>query len=94
MKNKIIVAVALLLLVVLFTLQNTEVVAVSILLWTLPISKALLMFILLGIGVLTGFFPGQLLPNPERGRAGVPPHNVPLKTLFRRSSSWQNISTI
>jgi uncharacterized integral membrane protein len=73
MKNKIIVAVAMLLLVVLFTLQNTEVVAVSILLWTLPISKALLMFILLAIGVLTGFFLGSYSRTRKRDGQGYPP---------------------
>jgi uncharacterized integral membrane protein len=73
MKNKIISSVALLLIVVLFTLQNTEVINIRVLFWTLPVSKALLMFILLGLGVLTGFFLGSYSRKRDGAREEYPP---------------------
>ncbi|MDB2414224.1 LapA family protein [Rickettsiales bacterium] len=55
MKFKIITGITLLLLVVIFTLQNAMVVDVRFFLWTLSISRALLIFIVLSIGILMGW---------------------------------------
>jgi uncharacterized integral membrane protein len=44
----------LLILVVLFTLQNTETVPISFLFWEFRISRALMIFMIFVIGVLVG----------------------------------------
>ncbi|MFP4072362.1 MAG: LapA family protein [Desulfovibrionales bacterium] len=59
MKHKIVIAIVLLIIVVIFTLLNTEPVDITFFFWRFEISKALLMFILLGIGTLIGFFLGS-----------------------------------
>jgi len=46
----------LLVLVVLFTLQNTETVPISFLFWEFRISRALMIFMVFVIGVLVGLF--------------------------------------
>ena len=43
-------------LVVLFIIQSVAVVEIQVLFWTLTISKALLMFLILVIGFLMGWF--------------------------------------
>ena len=47
--------IALLLLTVIFTLQNSEIVTINFLFWKLSISRALMIFILLIIGILIGW---------------------------------------
>ena len=47
-------------LVVLFTLQNTQVVEVRLVFWTLSMSRVLLIFLLLAIGVLLGWIAHSL----------------------------------
>ncbi|MFW6324676.1 MAG: lipopolysaccharide assembly protein LapA domain-containing protein [Desulfovibrionales bacterium] len=59
MNKKLVALVVLLILVVLFTLQNTEAVSVQFFFWSASVSKALLIFILFGLGVLLGFFLGN-----------------------------------
>ena len=46
----------LLVLVVLFTLQNTETVPISFLFWEFTLSRALMIFMVFVIGVLVGIF--------------------------------------
>ena len=58
MKFKISASFILLLLVVIFTLQNTEVVTIKFLIWEFALSRALMFFLLLGIGILIGSFIG------------------------------------
>jgi uncharacterized integral membrane protein len=41
--------------VVLFTLQNTQVVDVRLLFWTLSMSRVLLIFLLLAVGAILGW---------------------------------------
>lgn len=66
MKIKIVLVMTLMLFVVLFTLQNTEVVNIKFFLWNYSLSRALLIFLLLAIGVLIGFFLGSLRkPEPD-----------------------------
>ncbi len=55
MRNHIIIGIALLLMVVIFTLQNATVIDVRLFFWTLSISRALLIFIVLSVGVLIGW---------------------------------------
>ena len=54
-KFKLTLSLLLIGLVMLFTLQNTAVVQVHFLLWTLPISQVLLIFGLLVVGMLLGW---------------------------------------
>jgi uncharacterized integral membrane protein len=59
---KIIIAVILLVIVVLFVLQNTEVVEAQLLVWTVSMSRALM---LLGT-FLIGIIAGLLMRRPRR----------------------------
>ena len=51
---KIYAGLGLLILVVLFTLQNTETVPISFLFWELRVSRALMILMIFVIGVLVG----------------------------------------
>jgi len=53
---KMYAGLGLLILVVLFTLQNTETVPISFLFWEFHISRALMIFMVFVIGVLVGLF--------------------------------------
>jgi uncharacterized integral membrane protein len=55
-RAKLIAAVIVLLMVIVFTLQNAEVVSVRLLFWTLTVSRALLLFVVFGLGILAGWF--------------------------------------
>lgn len=57
---KIYTGLGLLILVALFTLQNTETVPISFLFWEFRISRALMIFIVFAIGVLVGIFSNYL----------------------------------
>lgn len=56
MKPRLIVTTALLLLVTLFALQNSEVVEVEFLIWGISVPRAVLIFLVLIIGFVTGWF--------------------------------------
>ncbi|NIQ01988.1 MAG: DUF1049 domain-containing protein [Nitrospinaceae bacterium] len=53
---KVYASMGLVILVVLFTLQNTERVSISFLFWEFQISRALMIFAIFIIGILTGFY--------------------------------------
>ena len=55
MNIKMYVTLILLLLIVIFTVQNAAVVTVNFLFWKLDISRALLIFFVLAIGVIIGW---------------------------------------
>ena len=54
-KFKMFLGITLLLLVVLFTIQNVAVVEIQFLLWGFAISRSLLIFVVLSIGILIGW---------------------------------------
>ena len=54
-KIRMLSGLSLLLLVALFTLQNIEVVTITFLLWQFSLSRALLIFLVLVIGVVVGW---------------------------------------
>lgn len=61
MKIKLTFIIVLILLVVIFIIQNASVVDIKVFFWTISISRILLMFILLLIGIIIGFlFKGYL----------------------------------
>ena len=55
MEKKLGLVMALLLGVVVFTLQNTEMTSIHFLFWQFSLSRALMLFLVFGIGVLLGF---------------------------------------
>ena len=57
---KVYAGLGLLILVVLFTLQNTETTPISFLFWEFRISKALMIFMVFVVGVLVGIFSSYL----------------------------------
>ncbi|MBU0965477.1 MAG: LapA family protein [Proteobacteria bacterium] len=63
MKTKLGLAMALLLGVIIFTLQNTEMISIRFLFWQFSLSRALMLFLVLGIGILLGFLLGSYRRN-------------------------------
>jgi uncharacterized integral membrane protein len=55
MKVRLIVATALAVLLITFTLQNAEVVELRFLVWTLSLSRALLIFFVIVMGIVLGW---------------------------------------
>lgn len=66
MKYKVYGALAVLLLVVLFAIQNSAVVKVRLLFWSVSSSLALLIVVLLGLGLLAGWLLGSLARRPSK----------------------------
>jgi len=62
-----IILICLIGLVLIFVLQNTQVVEVRFLFWTLSMSRALMLFGTLTIGLIGGW----LLSFPKRGKADI-----------------------
>lgn len=60
MNFKMPLAIILLLLVVIFTLQNTEQVNISFLFWHITLSRALMIFSVLATGLLVGWILGTI----------------------------------
>jgi len=72
MKKRLGLAMALLLTVVIFTLQNTDMITIHFLFWQFSLSRALMLFLVLGIGVLLGFLLGTYRGNRPAGDDGFP----------------------
>jgi len=66
MKSRLTLVMILLLIVVTFTLQNTELVNIQFLLWNFEISRALLIFLVFTVGVLLGLFTASLQRHREK----------------------------
>jgi len=60
MNYKMPLVIILLLLVVIFTLQNTEQVNISVLFWQVTLSRALMIFLVLATGLLAGWILGTV----------------------------------
>jgi len=79
MRAKITLSTAILFCVVIFTLQNTEVVSIRFLFWDFSLSRALLFFIVLAVGFLSGFFfgsfrkEGRQPDSADSASPGLPP---------------------
>ncbi|MEM1046967.1 MAG: LapA family protein [Pseudomonadota bacterium] len=52
---KIVLSIVLIGLVVVFVVQNTEVLTINFLIWNFSIRRAFMIFIVLAIGILTGW---------------------------------------
>lgn len=66
MKIRLIIAVFLLVVVTVFALQNAVIVEVNILFWKYSLSRSLLIFIALAIGVIVGWFAGRIFRMSRR----------------------------
>jgi uncharacterized integral membrane protein len=66
MHGKVYLGLAILLLIVVFTLQNAEVVTVNFLIWRLSVSRSLMIFMVLIAGMLVG----AVLASMARHRKG------------------------
>ena len=55
-------------LVVIFTLQNADMVTVRFLAWTVTISRAVMLFIVLGAGLVIGWMAGGMGRGTRRRR--------------------------
>lgn len=56
MKVKLVVGIVLLVLVLVFTFQNTALVQINFLFWDVELSRALLIFMTTAIGFVAGWF--------------------------------------
>lgn len=64
MNYKIIISLGLALLTAVFIFQNTSVVEFRFLIWTIAMSRSLMFFLLLGAGIIIGWFlHGHLHPG-------------------------------
>jgi uncharacterized integral membrane protein len=59
MNAKVVFSMVLLFIVVFFTLQNTEIVSMRFFFWEFSLSRALMFFLILGVGILTGYVLGS-----------------------------------
>ena len=66
MNTKLIVSIILAGLALIFIIQNTTVVEIRFLFWTLSMSRALFMFLMMGVGMVIGW----LLTSYVRHRKG------------------------
>jgi len=66
MKIKLYIGLALLGLVLIFILQNTEVVNLKFLFWQLTLSRALLLLLVFVCGLATGLLFGALARRPRK----------------------------
>lgn len=56
MYRRLLAGLILLILVVILTLQNAEIIVVRFLFWEFLLSRALLIFIVFAVGIITGWF--------------------------------------
>jgi len=66
-RTKLTLSLVLIAVVVLFTLQNTQVVEVRLLFWTLSMSRVLLIFLLLAVGAVLGWVARGAYQHRTRG---------------------------
>jgi len=63
---KFILGIALLLLLVIFTAQNTEMVTINFFFWKLSSARALLVFFILAVGIVVGLIVGTWLATHKK----------------------------
>ena len=55
MNYKLIISLIIICIIVIFIIQNAAVVEIHIIFWTITMSRVLLMFILLAVGIIAGW---------------------------------------
>jgi putative membrane protein len=73
MNVKMYITLTLLLLIVIFTVQNAAVVTVNFLFWKLEISRALLIFFVLVIGVIIGWISHSHMHHTKNRKQSIKP---------------------
>lgn len=68
MQIRVLLTFLLIALSVMFVLQNTQVVEIRFLFWTLTMSRVLLILLVLGIGVLVGWLMHGLIAAKKAGQ--------------------------
>ncbi len=68
MSFKLSLGLTLLIIVVVFTIQNVEIVAIKFLFWELAISRALMIILVLTVGILIGWFLSSFYRRTQRRR--------------------------
>jgi len=63
---KTLIAIILLVLAAIFTVQNATVVSIQFLFWKLEVSRVLMVIFLLGIGFALGWITASLKTRPQR----------------------------
>ena len=66
MNVKLLIVLILAGLLVLFIIQNVAVVEIQFLFWSASISRSLLMFIVFGVGIITGWFLKSFLRSDKK----------------------------
>ena len=56
MNYRLVISIVVLALVAVFIFQNTEVVEIRLLFWKLAMSRSLMFFLILGAGIVAGWF--------------------------------------
>lgn len=56
MNHRLVISIVILALVAVFILQNTEVVEIRFVFWKLAMSRSLMFFLILGAGIVAGWF--------------------------------------
>lgn len=68
MNAKMYITLIMLILIVIFTVQNAAVVTVNILFWKLEISRALLIFFVFAIGIIIGWISHSHMRHTRHGK--------------------------
>lgn len=77
MKSKIVVIILLAVLLIIFVLQNTEVVPVKFWFWGISIPRALLLFVTFAVGLIIGLMvPTSRKSKEQTGQDGQGEQNV------------------
>ena len=73
MNAKMYITLIMLILIVIFTVQNAAVVTVNILFWKLEISRALLIFFVFVIGIIIGWISHSLMRHTRHRKISTKP---------------------
>ncbi len=71
MKRSLIINLILFLLVIIFAVQNSEIISLQLYFWPISISKALLIIIVLLIGVVLGIFASSFAGKNSKNKKEV-----------------------
>ena len=64
--SKIVIGIILIVLLIIFTVQNAAVVSINFLFWQFSVSRVLMIFFLLAIGIIIGLIIAALLRSHKK----------------------------
>ena len=88
MKFKLAISLVLALLAFVFITQNTETVQVRVLLWSIEMSLVLLVFIMLGVGAIIGWFLNSYLRFISRRQQNKAQHGTTVKKTLAKDEAF------